>query len=352
MRNLLTILILFSFNSYQAQTNKELALIKGEEAIKIMDEGKFEESIKMLQESQKLDPENYVYPYEIAYAKIVQEKYDEAIDILEKLKSYKSINSSVYQQLGNCYSYLGKTKMAFKKYDEGLKKFPNAGNLYLEKGNIYNHQEKYSEAIHNYKLGITVDPMFSSNYFNLASLYLRSNDKLSGLLYGEVFMNIERTTARTQKMSEMLYDTYKSSITLGENESRIDFCDIIVDGSTALDGDIKLPLCAIFGKNFVLSIIDQKEINLNTLSEIRASFLNNYFQEDFKQYPNTLFSYQKRMQDENIFDAYNHYIFQMGAPEEFSQWNQSNESDYSQFVEWYTKDENTLSINQESVLVK
>ncbi len=352
MRKLLITLILLSFNTIDAQTDKDLALSKAEEAIKLMDEGNVEESIELLEESHKLDPDNYVYPYEIAYAKILQKEYKEAIDILEKLKSHESINSQVYQILGNSYSYLGKPKKAIKKYEEGLEKFPNSGNLYLEIGNIFNQQEEYSKAINNYKTGIQVDPMFPSNYYNQATLYLRSNDKLSGLIYGEVFMNIERTTDRTRKMSELLYDTYKNSITLSEEESRIDFCDIIIDGSTNLDGDIKLPLCAIFGKNFVLSIIDQKEINLSTLSEIRTSFLKNYFQEDFKEYPNILFSYQKEMLDKDLFNAYNHYLFQIGAPEEFNRWYETNESDYSKFVEWYTKDENILAVSQESVLVK
>lgn len=352
MRKLLFICILLSVVDIYSQTDTDLALSKAKEAIKLMDNGKVDESIDLLKESQKLDPDNFVYPYEIAYAKILQENFTDAINILEKLKSHKSTNNQVYQLLGNCYSYLGKPKKAIKKYDEGLKKFPNSGNLYLEKGNIFNQQEEYSQAIENYTTGIQVDPMFPSNYYNLASLYIRSNEKLSGLIYGEIFMNIERTTERTQKMSEMLYNTYRTSITLGEDESRIDFCDIIVDGSTALEGEFKLPLCSIFGKNFILSIIDHKEINLNTLSEIRTTFLKNYFQEDYQQYPNALFSYHKELLNEDLFDAYNHYLFQMGDPEEFSKWHDSNESVYSKFVEWYMKDENILAISKESILVK
>lgn len=96
--------------------------------------------------------------------------------------------------------------------------------------------------------------MFSSNYFQLAKLYLNSNNKLVGIIYSELFINIERTTKRTQEMSELLYKTYKSLITLQENESKISFC-------------------AIFGKNFALYIIGQTEFNLKTLSEIRSSFI-------------------------------------------------------------------------------
>lgn len=55
---------------------------KGLEAIKLMDNGKFDESIKLLEEAQKLDPKKFDYPYEIAYAHYIQEDYKGAIKIL------------------------------------------------------------------------------------------------------------------------------------------------------------------------------------------------------------------------------------------------------------------------------
>jgi hypothetical protein len=41
-----------------------------------------------LEESQKLDAENYMYPYEIAYAHIQKKEYEKAIKILNKVKKY------------------------------------------------------------------------------------------------------------------------------------------------------------------------------------------------------------------------------------------------------------------------
>jgi tetratricopeptide (TPR) repeat protein len=348
------ILIQFISMSLCAQTDKEIALSKAKEAIKIMDEGKIDESIELLIESQNLDPENYLYPYEIAYAHVLKKDYKKAIKILNKVKKYESINSQVYQMLGNCYSYIGKPKKAIKEYEQGMKHFPNSGNLHLEKGNVYLGQEKYNEAIRNYEKGIEVDPNFTSNYFRLAKLLLNSNDKLSGLIYGEIFMNLERTTARTQEMSKLLFNTYKSSITLvSKNESKIDFCDIIIDISEInSEEDIKLPLCGIFSKNFILAIVDKETINLSTLSEIRENFITNYFQKDFKNYPNVLFSYQKEMLDKDLFSAYNYYLFQMGAQEEFNNWLESNRNHYDQFVNWYTKKENIIEVTNSNKFIR
>ena len=49
------------------QTNKEKALSKRQEAIKLMDSGKLDESIKLLEEAQELDADRFDYPYELGF---------------------------------------------------------------------------------------------------------------------------------------------------------------------------------------------------------------------------------------------------------------------------------------------
>lgn len=352
--NFLIVVLFFITINLFSQTNQEIALSKAKEAIKLMDDGKIDESIVLLEECQKLDSNNFTYPYEIAFAHTLKKDYESAIKILKKLKKYKNINSQVYQMLGNSYSYMGKSKEAIKSYEEGMKVFPNSGNLHLEKGNVYLAQKNYNEAIKSYEKGIEIDPNYPSNYYRLAKLFLSSTDKLSGLIYGELFMNLERTTDRTREMSDLLYQTYKSSIILGADETKIEFCEIYIDASELLKmkDELKLPLCAIFGQNFILATIDTKEFNLNSLSDIRSKFLKNYFKEDYIKHPNVLFNYQKELLDSNNFDAYNHYIFQFGAKEEFSQWLNENDFIYHKFVNWYTLDENILKISKENKFLR
>jgi predicted negative regulator of RcsB-dependent stress response len=335
------------------QSDREIALAKAKEAIQLMDNGKIEESIRLLEESQELDSKNYIYPYEIAYAYVLKKEYKKAINILKKLKAYNTINSQVYQMLGNCYSYLGKPDKAIKTYEEGMSRFPNAGNLYLEKGNVFLGQEAYDKAIENYEKGIEVDPTFSSNYFRLAKLFLNSSDKLSGLIYGEIFMNLERTSERTKEMSQLLLNTYISSISLGKDNANIDFCEIVIDASEIdPDKELKLPLCAVFGKNFILASLNEKTINLNSISSIRIKFIENFYKEDYKAYPNVLFEYQKEIFDKGFFEAYNHYLLQMGAQEEFKAWLNSHQKEYDEFVEWYTKNDNIIKINNNNKFIR
>lgn len=349
MKNSFILLLLFNIGGLWAQNNAQLAWEKAREAIELMDNGKIEESIAILKDCQKLDPTSYLYPYEIAYAHTLTKNYKEAIKILKKTKKYKDANSQVYQVLGNCYSYLKKPKSAIKEYEEGMKKFPNAGNLHLEKGNIYLIQENYNEAIKNYKNGIAVDPTYPSNYYRLALLYLGSRNKLAGLIYGELFMNLERTTGRTQQISALLYKVYQETIQLKEEKQSINFCDIVLYAEDLEKGDVKMPLCADFGKYFILTVLGHKEVNLTSLSKMRAKFLDLFFEEGASEHTNNvLFQYQKKMLDEGLFDAYNHYLFQMGDQEAFQEWKRQNEEQYKHFVDWYTETENGINITKDN----
>jgi tetratricopeptide (TPR) repeat protein len=350
--NLFSILLVISITISNAQTGKKVFKCeKVYEAVKLIDEGKYDESILMLRECEKVDPEEYTYSYEIALAYTYKKEYQNAIDILEKIKKYKNTSADVFQLLGNNYDFLNNPSQAIKTYEEGLKKFPKAGRLYLEKGVIFEINKKYTDAIASYENGIKVDPMFPSNYYRVSKLYLLSNDKLSGLIYGEIFMNLERTTKRTIEISKLLYQTYKDAIVLYGDSSKIDFCDVVINAEDFQKKKFELPLCAIFGKNFILGLISAKSIDLNSLSEIRANFIKNFYLEDYKQYPNVLFEYNNKLSATGNFDAYNHYLFQMGAEEEFKEWKSGNDEKYQKFVDWYTNPENHLKINESNVFI-
>lgn len=202
-----------------AQTNKEIALEKGKEAIKLMDEGKIIESITLLEECIKLDPDRIDFPYEIGYAHYISKEYDKVIDIMTKLSKRKDTFDRVFQLLGNSYDILGKKEEAIDVYEDGIKKFPESGKLYLELGIVYEFDNKIDKAIECFEKGMDVEPSYSSTYFRAANLFLNSGDEVWGMIYGEIFMNLERNSDRTTQMSKSLYDTYKSQITFTSDSS-------------------------------------------------------------------------------------------------------------------------------------
>ncbi len=99
--SMLTLLLIFSVSIFAQDDNIEKAKAIGLEAIKLIDDGQNLKAINMLREAEKLDPNNIVYPYEIAYAYVEMKKYKDAISILEGLLNHPEIDDYVYQMLGN-----------------------------------------------------------------------------------------------------------------------------------------------------------------------------------------------------------------------------------------------------------
>lgn len=339
--------LFLSSKAFSQSGDKEKAYQMALEAIEMMDNGKFDESIKILKECIKLDPDNFNYPYEIAYAHYAQQDYKGAIKLMEAQLKHPNATSQLYQLLGNAYDFLGKNEKALEYYDLGLKKFPDAGELYLEKGNIYMVKQDYNKAITFYEKGIEVDPSYPSNYYRATKLYLMSNDEVWGMLYGEIFMNLERNSKRTSEVSKLLYDTYKREITFTNDTSfSISFNgNMQVDVSSISNGEFKLPFGMIYETNLTLACVLQKYINLESLNSIRTRFLEIYFEGDQpKNYPNVLFDYQKTIQDAGHLEAYNKWLLMKGEEEAFSKWAEENKEKWDAFVEWFLK--NKISIDE------
>ena len=335
-------------------TDAELAMEKAKNAITLMDAGRYEESIQLLKESQTLDPNRYVYSYEIALAYIYQEQFNAAIRELKKTLKYEDVNSQVYQLIGNAYSMNGHKDEAIEYYQKGLKQFPNSSNLYLEIGNVQSQREKYDDAISSYEKGVEVDPTYASNYYQLSKLFLRSNNKVPGLIYGEIFMNLERTTERTREMSKIIYTAYVEAIDIKGDSADIDFCQIIMVATpeSLEEGEVNLPYCAYYAKHYLFATALHKHFDLGALVSMREFFINAYMETDGEQYPVILFDYHQRMIDAKVFEAYNYYLFQMAEPTVFEEWLGSHREEYDKFVSWYTDPQNILEVNSDNVYVR
>lgn len=334
------------------QTNKQMALTKGQEAITLMDNGKLAESIKLLEEAQKLDPNRFDYPYELAYAYYSKEDFKETIKILEKNADHKDVTERLFQLLGNSYDALGKSDKAFEAYDKGLKKFPNSGIIYLEKGNVHWNNKEYDLALPFYEKGIEVDPKFPSNYYRAARIYCGSTEEVWGMIYGELFMNLERNSKRTAEISKLLFDTYKSQIKFSSDTSfSVSFSKNATINIEDLKGKVKLPYgVGVYEPTLMISMLSVKAIDINTLNTIRSSFIDNYFKNPYsKAYPNILFAYQKKVKEAGHIEAYNHWILMKGDEDGFDKWQSANKDKWESFVTWFG--DNVLKINDSNKFV-
>lgn len=346
-------IIIFATNSF-AQTNKEIALRKGNEAIKLEDEkGLYDDAIKLFEEAEKLDPENISYPYEKAFALSSKKEYKKASDILEKLINHKDVNQRVYQALGNAYDEQGKSELAKDTYNKGLEKFPNSGELYLELGNLNLAKRDYNNAITYYEKGLEVDPKFPSNYYWASKLYCSSSERVWGMIYGELFMNLERNSKRTAEISKLLYDTYFKAFefTSETKDKRTINYSFSTIGSKEnplpepKKGEkFKLPYgIGVYEPTIGVTLIDITKIDLSSLNTIRKGFIENYIEKNLlKEYPNVLFEYQNKILKAGHFEAYNYWLLMKGNEDEFGKWKSKNENSWNEFVNWFKENKMPL----------
>lgn len=347
MKKLFTLFIFISVCIFaSAQSNEELARQKGDEAVRLMDNGKIDESIALLEEAMKLDPKSAEYPYEMGYAYYLKEDFKTAIKYLKKLEKHKDKSAIHFQLLGNAYDMDGDQKKAFDAYDKGLKLDPNFGLLYLSRGIVYMKTGKIQDALGSFEKGIEMNPEFPSNYYWAARIFLEdTEEEVWGMIYGEIFMNLERNSKRTEEISKLLYDTYKNEIQIkGDSTMSVSFSkmnEIRLDTSKkndieAMAKSFKPPYgMFVYEGTLLKSIIGVKEINMETLSQIRTNFSQLYEKEHSKRYPNILFQYQSELDKQGLLDAYNHWILMYGAPDQFVKWSTENPDKWEEFKAWF-----------------
>lgn len=146
---------------------------------------------------------------------IDNKKYDEAIKVLEEALK---INPKQMQVMGElCYSYSQK-----ERYDEMLKyakkglliaqqqlSKDNIGRFYGYIGNAYKMQEKYDEAIKNLQLAIHNKPYFYDNYLSLAYCYYKTERYSSALNTYDLIKNQDKEyyeTNNLEKSRELIFN--------------------------------------------------------------------------------------------------------------------------------------------------
>ena len=176
-------------------------------AVTLVDGGFYDAAIEDFNKARELYPDNYAVNYELAVINYMKGDYKEAIKYLRHIEKSPDVEPGYYQIYGNALDMLGKPADALKIYRKGLKKFPEAGELYLESGNIELHREEYEKALEWYERGIEADPDFASDYYRAAMILFDSNIKVWSLIYAEAEILLAPTNNERRKyMATLMTD--------------------------------------------------------------------------------------------------------------------------------------------------
>ncbi len=303
-------LLFINFHLFsQKGSDKQKAYDFAMEAIKLIKNGDYDESIKLIEKSCKLDPDNFKHAFLKGNAYFLKKDYSKSVSCFEDVIRMKGVNVESFQLLGESYYEAGKPDSAIEIYKKGLIHFPTSGKLYLELGHL--HYEDTAMALKYYKKGIEVEPRFSSNYFHVARIFFcNSTEKVWGMIYGEIFMNLEPYTIRTEIISEFLFETYQSQITFETPEKfNINFCK----NPTKITTDSKLPFGTAYEECLTIALPKSKidTITLKNLVKLRFAFLEIYYDKDMELYHkclNPLIDRHKELIDSQHFESYTYWI--------------------------------------------
>ena len=334
--------------------------VRFESAISLMDNGKAKDAIKIIDGLRKKYENNYFLEYERLYAYSQLKDYKRIVKEGSQLFDHPDADSHCYQLVGNALDYLGNRSDALKTYDEGISRFPNAGNLYLEKGNIHLMSGRYDEALNSYMEGVKMQPDFPSNYYRLAKLYAESTEPLWAVFYGEVVCNLLPGSERCQEMGKLIYDIFNSNIRVVDgNKIQVTMTDesrfVMTSGKTGN----QLPVSIIYeigllkNPNVVKELQETGKPTIAQIANMRESALE-LVDSLAHGFPSlSLLEYHRKLIDSGMWTAYNMWLMSPGNPNEVEKWTESGDNGevLEKFLLWLlqnqfvpTKEKPTLKV--------
>ena len=317
-----------------------------ERAITLMDNGMPETALEILNNLDKEYPDNFNVLYEMCYAYWIMEEREKVLAICKHLENHPAANFQVYHIAGNCLDEMGRPDDAVKTYQRGLKRFPDAGLLYLEQGMIAQNQEDYENAVQLYEKAIEVEPSQPAPYYRLALLYAMSYEPFWAIMYGEaarlLCLNVEAYHGRSAEMSELLYELYKENISFStEGDSTVIHTTLTKNYSITLTQDSTLyllPLPIAFEQGMLLGLAPEKEFSLQSLINARGRFIDLIYEELNDYYDVSILDFQHQVRENGHWQAYNMFLLCHGDTAAYKQWVASDptaEAQTDAFAEWY-----------------
>ena len=281
-------------------------------------QGDYNNAILVLNRALLVDPENIEYKKDLAFAYYLHRDFTKARDAIKPVVESGGADIQSYQILGMVLRATDETRDAERMYKAGLRKFPESGVLFNDYGELLWAKGDFGEAGKFWLRGIQRDRNYSGNYYNAARYYFLSQDKVWGLIYGEIFLNLESYSQRVPEIKGMLVEGYKklfSETDLAKNQdTKNEFVRAYIDISKQH------------------SYVINAGITPDALSALRTRFVLSWYDKKADM-PFRLFDYHRQLARMGMFDAYNQWIF--GAASNlpaFQQWTATHSEEYTKFV--------------------
>ena len=222
-----------------------------------------------------------------------------------------------------------KTKEARASIKKGYALFPGSGMLYDEAAKIAEQGSDTGNALQYWLSGIEADPVYAPSYYSAACAYLRSGDVFWGLIYGEMYLDMQHDTLLDDGLKMLLFDGYKK---MSDNSANSFRAKNAKTKKQPAAHDFKEQVSATYAPLFA-AMIDGN--NAENLTMLRTRFLIDWFPANDQKYPCSLFRYLDGLVRNGYFDVYNEWLFgKAGNINEYNAWNTFHEGAIARFLQW------------------
>lgn len=293
-----------------------------ETARSLMRQGDFENALLVLSKALQNQPDNLDLLKDQAFVLYLKRDFAGAIDSCKKILARPNADVQTYQILGLAYKSIAEYKESDKMYKEAIKRFPKSGVLYSEYGELLSSNNNASLAIKQWEKGIESDPDYSGNYYFASKYYAQKGDIIWGLLYAEVFVNMESLSKRTDEIKNLLYAGYKKMFTAPASLNNAKTTGTPFEKAVAIN----------LSK---LTNLMNEDVTSETLTQLRTRFILNWYNSAARQYPFRLFEHLRQLLREGYFEAYNQWLIgAIADTPKYQQWNLNHPQEVKAFQDF------------------
>jgi tetratricopeptide (TPR) repeat protein len=278
--------------------------------------GAFRQAIASYQQAVNLAPEQSILYRDLAQAYLLSGNPLQAEKVITPLIDKGRGDAQAYVIAAGVQTSLREDRKARKLLDEGVAKYPNSGYLYHERGRIAADADDPVTAVKMYTTGMRAEPGYHLNYYDAARLYIDSSEPVWAIIYGEIFVNLERPTARSGETRKLLLAAYKRFYAQPDLTGTPRFGKKRPSGAPS---DFAGAVSAVLLK---LAPVVADGISTENLTMLRTRFIIDWKAVYWDTYPFTLFRMHDDLLRAGHFDAYNQWLFGRAEnPAQVDAWN-------------------------------
>lgn len=329
------------------------------EAIKLMDDGKYEESRSLLRRARMVSPRSALVEYEYGFSYRLEGAVDSAIKYFKQATQMPGTSPFFIAAYGSLLDEVKDTVEARRVFDAGIAKYPDGYNLFHERGVHHLQQGRIDSAIADFQKAIELSPEYAPSYLRCAEAQFKTGENTFwGMIDGEIFMNLEPDSERSREFAVDLATVYMKNIKIENGKVSVSFCK---DASQKEDGGVVLYNKSRFETPYGLNGYEmpiayaasaEKELTAVALLNIRVRFLGWYdsLRVDSVYGRNVLFDYQRKIREAGHELAYHIWIMERAVPELAKRYTTKFPTEYKAFLAW--RKANPLMIDDSTVFLR